>query len=158
MRNEKTRVKLAKSHSGFTILELIVVIVIIGILTALFLSTYAGIERNQRNQERRYDIQEIYQQLEAYYVENSKYPTLDDMNSSSWLQINMKTLDQGSLKDPSGSSGSLAARPEPGAFAYQVSSTSGAGCNDTTTPCAHYTLTATLEDSAQKTFVKSSLN
>jgi hypothetical protein len=70
----------------------------------------------------------------------------------------MKTLDPSSLQDPSGASSSLVARPQSDAYAYQVSSASGAGCNDTTTPCAHYTLTATLEDSAEKTFVKSSLN
>jgi prepilin-type N-terminal cleavage/methylation domain-containing protein len=158
MTNAGINTKFSRNRSGFTVLELVVVIVIIGVLTALFVSTYAGIERNGRNHDRRSDIQEIYQQLEAYYVENSKYPTLSDMNSSSWLQANMKTLDQSSLKDPSGSSNQLVARPQPDAFAYQVSSASGTGCNDTTTPCAHYTLTATLEDSAEKTFVKSSLN
>ena len=154
----KSHLKPNKNQTGFTMLELVVVIVIIGILTALFVSTYAGIQRNERNQTRRSDIQEIYQQLEAYYVENSKYPTLNDMNNSGWVQTNMKTLDPSSLQDPSGTSSSLVARPQSDAYAYQVSSASGAGCNDTTTPCAHYTLTATLEDSAEKTFVKSSLN
>jgi prepilin-type N-terminal cleavage/methylation domain-containing protein len=154
----KSHPKPNKNQTGFTMLELVVVIVIIGILTALFVSTYAGIQRNERNQTRRSDIQEVYQQLEAYYVENSKYPTLSDMNNSSWVQTNMKTLDPSSLQDPSGASSSLVARPQSDAYAYQVSSASGAGCNDTTTPCAHYTLTATLEDSAEKTFVKSSLN
>jgi prepilin-type N-terminal cleavage/methylation domain-containing protein len=154
----KSHQKPNKNQTGFTMLELVVVIVIIGILTALFVSTYAGIQRNDRNQTRRSNVQEIYQQLEAYYVEDSKYPTLNDMNSSSWVQTNMKTLDSSSLQDPSGVSKNLVARPQPDAYAYQVSSASGAGCNDTTTPCAHYTLTATLEDSAEKTFVKSSLN
>lgn len=152
------RARLGKNSSGFTMLELVVVIVIIGLLGALFISTYAGIQRNQRNQTRQSDIQEIYEQLEAYYVVNSKYPTLADINSSTWVQINMKTLDPNALEDPSGTSETLVARPEAGAYAYQVSSTAGTGCNDTTTPCAHYTLTATLQDSAEKTFVKSSLN
>jgi prepilin-type N-terminal cleavage/methylation domain-containing protein len=150
--------RLSKNHSGFTMLELVVVIVILGILTALFVSTYAGIQRNERNQTRRSDIQEVYEQLEAYYVVNSKYPTLSEMNNTSWVQTNMKTLDLSALQDPSGTSSQLVARPTPDAYAYQVSSASGAGCNDTTTPCAHYTLTATLENSAEKTFVKSSLN
>ncbi len=139
-------------------LELVVVIVIIGVLSALFVTTYAGIQRNNRNQTRQSDIQEIYEQLEAYYVENSKYPTLADMNNQTWVKANLKTLNPNALEDPLGKSETLVARPEAGAYAYQVSSAAGTGCNNTSTPCAHYTLTATLEDSAQKTFVKSSLN
>jgi type II secretory pathway pseudopilin PulG len=134
------------------------VLVVLGVLGALFFSTYAGVQRNNRNQERQHDVNNIYQQLESYYVVNSKYPTLADMNSQTWLQTNMKTLSYASLRDPSNSSYMLVARPTKDAYAYQVSSATGAGCNDTTTPCAHYTLTATLEDSALKTYVKSSLN
>lgn len=150
--------RLRKSSGGFTFLELIVVVVIIGILAALFFSTSASFQRNQHNQERQRDINDLYQQLEAYYVENSKYPTLADMDSTSWVQTNMKTLSRESLRDPSSSSYLLVARPEKNAYAYQVSSTTGAGCNDTTTPCAHYTLTATLDNSPEKVYVKSSLN
>ena len=62
----KSHQKPNKNQTGFTMLELVVVIVIIGILTALFVSTYAGIQRNERNQTRRSNVQEIYQQLEAY--------------------------------------------------------------------------------------------
>jgi type II secretory pathway pseudopilin PulG len=134
------------------------VLVIIGVLAALFFSTFAGIQRNQHNQERQRDINALYQQLEAYYVVNAKYPTLVDMNTASWLQANMKTLSRESLRDPSSKSYLLVSRPQKNAYAYQVSSATGAGCNDTSTPCAHYTLTATLQNSPEKTYVKSSLN
>jgi type II secretory pathway pseudopilin PulG len=159
MRTTPAHQKATKSYySGTTILEFVVVIIILGILGALFLSTYASIQRNDRNQERQRDINSIYQQLEAYYVENSQYPTLPDMNSTTWLQANMKTLNPGTLRDPSGKANLLVARPEKAALAYQVSSATGAGCNDTSTPCAHYTLTATLENSPEKVYVKTSLN
>jgi type II secretory pathway pseudopilin PulG len=158
MRTTPPSRRLTKYYSGATILEFVVVLIILGILGALFFSTYASIQRNDRNQERQRDINSIYQQLESYYVENSQYPTLPDMNSTSWLQTNMKTLNLGSLQDPSGKSSVLAARPEKDVFAYQVSSATGVGCNDTTTPCAHYTLTATLENSPEKVYVKTSLN
>jgi type II secretory pathway pseudopilin PulG len=158
MRTKPASRRLTKYYSAATILEFVVVLIILGILGALFFSTYASVQRNDRNQERQRDINSIYQQLEAYYVENSQYPTLPDMNSTSWLQANMKTLNPGSLKDPSGKSSVLIARPEKDAFAYQVSSANGMGCNDTATPCAHYTLTATLENSPEKVYVKTSLN
>ena len=150
--------KIRSNQHGFTIIELVVVIVIIGILGAFFYSTHASFERTARNNERRRDIDDLYQQLEAYNVEHSQYPTLADMNNASWVKTNMKTLNRESLRDPSSTSYALVARPEKDAYAYQVSGANGAGCNDTTTPCEHYTLTATLENSAQKTYVKSSLN
>lgn len=147
-----------RRQAGFTMLELMVVIVIVGMLSALFVSTYTDIQRTQRNQERKRDIQDVYQQLEAYYVVNSKYPTLADMNNAAWIKANMKTLNRESLRDPSGTSYTLTDRPAKSVYAYQVSSATGVGCNNTATPCAHYSLTATFENNAQVTFVKSSLN
>ena|SRR5579872_3168346 len=147
-----------KKQAGFTILEMLLVVVAICLLAAIIFSTVAGVRRNQRNQERRRDIQDIYQQLEAYNVENAKYPTLSDMNSSSWLALNMKTLNTQSLRDPSSKSYALAAQPMKDAYAYQVVAADGTACDNVTKPCAHYTLTATLEGVGQGTIVKSSLN
>jgi type II secretory pathway pseudopilin PulG len=158
MSNKQPSSKLTNYRSGTTILEFIVVLIILGILSALFLSTFASIQRGNRNQERQRDVNDLYQQLEAYYVENSQYPTLPDMNSAAWVQTNLKTLSLESLRDPSSKSYQLDSRPQKDAYAYQVSSATGTGCNDTTTACAHYTLTATLENSPQKVYVKTSLN
>lgn len=145
-------------QSGFTILEMLLVVVVIGLLVAIIFSTIAGVRRNERNQERRRDIQDVYQQLEAYYVEDAKYPTLADMNSTSWLAVNMKTLNKESLRDPSSKSYDLVATPMKDAYAYQVTAADGTACDNITKPCAHYTLTATLEGEGQGTVVKSSLN
>jgi len=153
------RMPLKKSNqAGFTLIELLVVIVIIGILLALVITSYASVQRNQRNQDRQQDVNQIYEQLEAYYVENSKYPTLADMNNLNWVATNMKTLAKSALKDPSSNSYLLVAKPTKNAFAYTVTSSTGTTCNNVTVICAHYTLTATLEASALKTYVKTSLN
>ncbi len=145
-------------QSGFTIIELLAVLLIIGILLALVISSYASVQRNQRNQDRQQNINQIYEQLEAYYVENTKYPTLTDMNNLNWVATNMKTLAKSALKDPSSSSYALAAKPTKDTFAYTVTSSTGTTCDNIKVPCAHYTLTATLEASALKTYVKTSLN
>ena len=150
--------QLKNRQGGFTIIEMLVVIVIIGILLALVFATYAGVQRNERNQERQRDVQDVYQQLEAYYVENSKYPTLSDINSATWRGTNMKTLNKESLRDPSGSSYALVAQPTREAYAYDVVAADGSACDNLTKPCAHYTLIATLQNSPEKTYVKSSLN
>ncbi|MGH7237140.1 MAG: type II secretion system protein [Candidatus Saccharimonadales bacterium] len=149
----------SKSDSGFTIIEILVVLVIIGILAVLIASTRAGIQRNNRNQERQRDIQDIYQQLEAYYVNDSVYPTLADMNNGGWIKTNLKTLDPESLRDPSSNSYHLAAKPQVGAYSYDVRSANGSACDNLKNICAHYTLTATLEaGSIHTTYTKSSLN
>ena len=150
--------RIRRQQSGFTILELLVVVIIIGILLTLVFSTYAGIRRNQNNQERQRDVQDVYQQLEAYYVENSEYPTLAQMNSPTWVSTNMKTLNKASLQDPDSKSYLLAATPTKNAYAYEVTAINGSACNDTTIVCAHYSLVATLQGGSQKTFSKSSLN
>jgi prepilin-type N-terminal cleavage/methylation domain-containing protein len=157
IKGTKLRAKLTSQH-GFTIIELMVALVVVGLLVALIVSTHASVERNQRNQTRENDISNIYEQLEAYYVDNSQYPTLADMNNPAWLAINMKNLNTGDLRDPSGKNETLVSYPAKNVYSYDVTSTDGSVCNDTTKICAHYTLTATLEDSFTKTFVKSSLN
>jgi prepilin-type N-terminal cleavage/methylation domain-containing protein len=145
-------------QDGFTIIEILVVIVIIGILLALVFATYAGVARNERNQERRSDIQALYQQMEAYYVKNLEYPTLADMNNPAWLSKNMKTLNRESLRDPSSTSYTLVATPQPDRYAYAVRAADGGACDNKTVICAHYVLTATLEHSTPGIYFKDSLN
>lgn len=147
-----------KQQAGFTIIELLVATVLVGLLIALIVSTHASIQRNQRNQAREDAINDISQQLESYYVENSEYPTLADMNNTNWLAINLKSLNHNDLRDPSAKSYQLVMLPARDVYSYDVTASDGSTCNNTSKLCAHYTLTATLENSAQKTFVKSSLN
>jgi type II secretory pathway pseudopilin PulG len=147
-----------QNQSGFSVLELTLIVVVICLLGALVVSTNAGIRRNQRNQERRRDIQDLHQGLEQFNVENSKYPTLADMNKDGWAEANMKTLEKEFLRDPSSKSYNLAAKPTKALYAYQVTAADGSACDNGPKACVHYTLTATLEGDTEPAFVKSSLN
>ena len=161
-------------ESGFTIVELLIVIVVIGILAALVIVTFSGIQQKARDTKRQTDIKAIHGHLESYYAQNgSGYPILADINDPgaandpSWRSINFKGLDEAALCDPSADSQTgcaLVAAPAAGSYAYQTWDTDGstactgtAGNNDT---CAKYTLTATLEGtiSGEDTYVKNSLN
>ena len=75
---------------GFTIVELLIVIVVIGILALLVITTYSGIQAKARNSKRQTDIQSIQTQLEAFFSQNGYYPSLGNMNDSSWLSSNMR--------------------------------------------------------------------
>ena len=88
---------LNKKQRGFTIVELLIVIVVIGILAALVITTYSGIQQKGRDTERQTDIKAIHGQLEAYYAQNGHYPTLANVNDSTFRGANMKGLDADAL-------------------------------------------------------------
>src|ERR1700679_3156638 len=120
-------ISLKKNDKGFTIVELLIVIVAISILVLLVVTTYSGIQAKARNAKRQSDIATLQTQLEAFYSQNGYYPSLKDMNSQSWLNTNMKTLDQEALVDPSNSAQSkiLAVKPTRDQYSYDVTGSSG---------------------------------
>ena len=59
----------------FTLIELIIVIVIIGILSAALLPKVIGIQARARDVQRRTDAQTIATALMLYYTDNKIYPT-----------------------------------------------------------------------------------
>lgn len=145
------------NNKGFTIVELLIVIVVIGILAALVVTTFTGIQQRARNTERQTDIKAIHGQVEAYYAQNGRYPTLDNMNDATFRSTNMKGLDEEALKDPKGTAATLAGTAAANVYSYAVTATGGGVCdNGATADCAEYVLTATYEGGG--TFTKNNLN
>jgi prepilin-type N-terminal cleavage/methylation domain-containing protein len=60
-------------QSGFSLLELLVVISIIGILTAIGAVGFVAAQKRGRDARRRGDIDAISKALEQYYSENTNY-------------------------------------------------------------------------------------
>src|SRR5258707_9454555 len=115
-----------KNNRGFTIVELLIVIVVIGILAALVIVTYNGIQSKARDTERKTDVNALASHLEAYFAQNAKYPTLaqfndnDTSNSSSFVSTNMKGLDRAAFADPQSSATfTLASTPTAKQYSYQ---------------------------------------
>jgi len=63
-----------KKQQGFTIIELLIVIVVIGILAALVLNAFGNIQERARDTERRSDINGLHAQLELFYQDTGAYP------------------------------------------------------------------------------------
>lgn len=105
-------------------------------------STKAGDTKRQT------DLRSLQSQLEAYYAQNGYYPSLKDINSESWRNSNMKSLDSAALVDPKNSSGSkeLKAAAQANFYAYIVTDSAGGTCEADSTTCAQYSLVATLSD------------
>ena len=156
-------ISLKNKQSGFTIVELLIVIVVIGILAGLVITTFSGIQQKARDTQRETDIKALHGQVEAFWAQKGYYPSLTDMNSQAaggFVQTNLKGLDLGAFKDPKAASGTLAATPAASVFAYAVTNAAGTSCEADDTTCSKYVLTATLEGTlnGSSTFVKNSLN
>jgi len=138
-------ISLKKRQSGFTIVELLIVIVIIGILATLVIVTFSGIQQKARDTKRKTDINALDSHVEAYYANSGNYPTLAAINDTAWRNTNMKGLDPAALQDPKGSTPTLAGSTSATQYGYSnPTACSGATITDT---CTDFVLTATLESS-----------
>lgn len=145
---------LQTNKRGFTIVELLIVIVVIGILALLVITTFTGVQQKARNTKRTTDIKAIQAQAEAYYASNGMYPTMANINDSNWRSTNMKGLESQALCDPVGNGCALVAAPAANVYAYAATPN---GCdNGANGNCTGYTLTATYEGGG--TFVRTALN
>lgn len=62
------------NQKGFTIIELLVVIVIIGILIALALPNLFSAQARGRDSDRKNEIKNLKTRLETHYSDNNSYP------------------------------------------------------------------------------------
>lgn len=68
------RIYSGRKAAGFTIVELLIVIVVIAILAAISIVAYNGIQNRARNSARQEAVSTITKALELYYTENGFYP------------------------------------------------------------------------------------
>lgn len=99
----------ARSKSGFTIVELLIVIVVIGILALIIIVSYNGTQNRANDSRRLSDMQSIRQSLEAYKTINGAYPAVTGANQdSSWYETSYIT---GSFLNPLTSNGTVGKVP-----------------------------------------------
>lgn len=68
-----------KRSTGFTIVELLIVIVVVGILAAITVVAYNTVQSRARDNVRKADIANLAKGIEQYYAVNGHYPM-----SSGW--------------------------------------------------------------------------
>jgi len=71
-----------KTISGFTMIELIVVITVIGILSTIGVASYSRVQANSRDAERSSKITILAEALEKYYDKNGEYPSCAAMSQA----------------------------------------------------------------------------
>jgi general secretion pathway protein G len=67
--------KTIKSEKGFTLLELLIVIVIIGILALLIIPNLTSAPKKARDVQRKTDLRAVQKGLEEYFLSYSTYPS-----------------------------------------------------------------------------------
>lgn len=64
-----------KTKNGFTLVELLVVISILGILATIGLVAFSSTQAKGRDTQRKSDLKQMTTALELYFSDNSSYPT-----------------------------------------------------------------------------------
>lgn len=131
--NKSSRLRTGRA-SGFTIIELLVVVAIIALLTSIAMVIYTDAREKGRDGRRFEDIQQIKNAIELYSVDHAGlFPpgnTLDVLETEGHIQ-KMPT-------DPKSGS----------AYIYQaINPFTGLACGSS--PCASYVLKTVLEQSSQ---------
>ena len=128
-----------KKSSGFTVIELVVVIVFASIATGILLYQKANIEASQRDDDRKTAINAMYYNLEeVYYEKNGYYPATIDSKV-------LRAMDPALFVDPSGNTLGDANSD----YRYTA-----ANCKDDR--CKEYKLTSRLDKEAD--YIKTSRN
>ena len=76
------------AEQGFTLLELMIVMVVIGILAAIAIPSYTASVRNAKEAVLREDLHTMRAAIDSYTVDKQKAPqTLDDLVQSGYLKV-----------------------------------------------------------------------
>ncbi len=129
-------------------------------------TTSSPIANRSKDAERQTDIHAIQANVEAFYAQKGFYPTLADLQDSSFVAQHMKGLNASALLDPDQSTGGLqeTSGQNPPRYGY-VASGSGGGsnmCNNMTktfivagsvtdNACSAFVVSATLSDGTKYT-------
>ncbi len=125
-----------KKTSGFTVIELLVVIVVLAVGTWLFFSEKATVQAVQRDSQRKVAINAMYYSLEeVFYDKNHYYPQTIDSKT-------LRSVDPELFNDPNG----IALGASGSDYRYETT-----GCT-TDGHCTGYTLQASME--REGTYVK----
>ena len=146
-----------KRVGGFTIVELMVVVVVLGILVGIVLVSYGKIQADSRDGTRQGNITTITDALEKYYAKNGEYPSVQSIvsdnpaNTGSVVATKL-SISASDLKMPQAANSvtnSLIATSTPtnDTISYTSTDTSSSCQTSTTGGCTQFTIKYNKENS-----------
>jgi type II secretion system protein G len=126
----KTR-KLNKQ--GFTLVELLIVIVIIGILATIGFVAFSGAQNKAKKSKAQATLSNVKSKLGEYYVDNNNYPAAKS-GVNTYLTDTSKGNSPALAKDFGDGSGT-----DTSSITYTASPS---GCDNTATQCSGFTIVA----------------
>ena len=85
--SEETHLRKNRTQSGFTLIELMIVMAIIGILLLLAIPRYVGAVRHAREAALKEDLQTLRTAIDTYTMDKQKGPqSLDDLVQDGYLK------------------------------------------------------------------------
>lgn len=118
----KLMLRLKKLTSGFTVVELLIVIAVIGILATLVLNTVNGTQAKARDSERAHEATLIRKSLEAFDTINGYYPETGAIIGA------LPELDPDAMTDPDG----ILINDSGADYIYEADSCSAGRCSEFT--------------------------
>lgn len=145
------------SRKGFSLIELLVTISIIGVVSTLGISSAAILQKNSRDTQRKADLRLIQSALQQYYADNNFYPDGLSLTSGSLFDnctgytptggcsfTPRKTYIQSLPKDP------VSGTSTPYCYISRKSVSDATVCSGSNTgKCHSYVLCATMENAGE---------
>lgn len=79
-----------KKEKGFTLIEILIVVAIIGLLASVVLVGLGSFRSRGRDARRVADLREVQNSLELYYLRNGNYPTVNN-----WSDLRSELINEG---------------------------------------------------------------
>ena len=132
-------------QTGFTIVELLIVIVVIGILAAITIVAFNGVQQRARDTQRRQNLNDLAQVISTYNLDNNSYVTSGGgaANGQGWVNGGSPTIPK--VLADAGLLASATAIRDPRCLAGELSGCSGYLKVNCGSPATRSVLMARLE-------------
>lgn len=91
MRWGNTAVRTRKNYHGFTLVEVLIITIVIGILSLITIVAFNGIQLKARQTRVQNDISTVHKIINVYRIENGQFPVTTNNSKANWRAADVRT-------------------------------------------------------------------